>query len=199
MNDVRGILIAALGNPGKRYENTRHNIGFMFADKASAHFGFPPFQYCKFFKAFVSAGTVEKRPLIFIKPDTYMNLSGKAVLPATEAFKVSDSDLYVVHDDLDIKFGNQKIKLGGRDAGHKGIRSIISELQTDQFYRIRLGIGKSLSDVSTSDYVLDKFLDDELSFIQNDWSSIWNCMIKTLLSEGPEKAMNDYNARRQKG
>ncbi len=199
MNDDSGILIAALGNPGKRYENTRHNIGFIFADKVSSHFEFPPFQYCKNFKAFISAGNIEGKTVVFIKPDTYMNLSGKAVFPAAKAFNISYQTLFVVHDDLDIEFGSQKIKLGGGDAGHKGIRSIISELETNQFYRIRLGIGKSLPTVRASDYVLDKFLDGELSFIQNDWSSVWNCMIKTLLSEGPEKAMNNYNARRQKG
>ncbi len=197
MNDHGRILFAFLGNPGSRYENTRHNIGFMFADAVISNYGLNSFNYCKKFKAFISADHLLGTDVIFLKPDTYMNLSGQAITPATKAFSVTTENLFVVHDDMDIKFGDQKIKYGGGDAGHRGIRSVVFELGSQDFFRIRLGIGKSGSGKEARSHVLDKFLDEEISFIQNDWCSKWNNLIKILLSDGLEKAMSIYNKRRR--
>ncbi|HDT11216.1 MAG TPA: peptidyl-tRNA hydrolase, partial [bacterium] len=125
--------------------------------------------------------------------------SGKAVAPAIRAFNIVLSEnLFVIHDDMDIDFGNQKIKSGGRDAGHKGIRSIIAETGTSEFYRIKLGIGKPGQNCKPENYVLDKFLDEERTFIDNVWCSQWNNLVEKLLCDGIEKTMSIYNKRRQK-
>lgn len=128
-----------------------------------------------------------------------MNLSGKAIVPAIKAFNVIlPENLFVIHDDLDIDFGNQKIKFGGRDGGHKGVRSIMTETETSEFYRIKLGIGKPEQNIKPESYVLDKFLDEERAFVDNVWCSEWNDLVETLLCDGVEKTMNKYNKRRQK-
>jgi len=196
MCDDGRILFAALGNPGKRYEKTRHNIGFIFADSVTSFFSLNPFCYCEKMRGFISAGKIFEKEVVFIKPDTYMNLSGKAVEPAIKAFNIDINNVFVVHDEIDINFGTQKIKFGGGDAGHRGVRSVSGELGTTQFWRIRLGVGGGESLVETSDFVLNKFLDEEIGFVENRWCSLWNDLIKTLLCEGTEKTMSIYNKRR---
>jgi peptidyl-tRNA hydrolase, PTH1 family len=196
MKDEGRILFASLGNPGKRYEKTRHNIGFVFADFIVSRFELPTFSYCKKMRAFISAGRICEKEVVLIKPDTYMNLSGKAVVPAMGAFDITVENIFVVHDEIDIEFGNQKIKMGGGDAGHRGVRSIVGEIGTPDFKRIRLGVGRSEKVADTSNYVLDKFLDEEWSFVENAWCSEWSDLITTLLCEGVEKAMSIYNKRR---
>ena len=188
------ILLGALGNPGNKYSLTRHNIGFMFADKIASNYSFSDFTYCSKIKGFISSGRISGKDVILLKPDTYMNLSGVSVIAAVRAFRISCENLFIVHDDIDLKFGTERIKKNGGDAGHKGIRSVIAETGTENFNRIRLGIGKS-DKMKIPDYVLSNFIDSELNYINNVWHNKWNAVMDVILEKGVSEAMNIFNRK----
>jgi peptidyl-tRNA hydrolase, PTH1 family len=189
------VLVAALGNPGNKYLKTRHNAGFIFADRIAESFKFPPFLYCLKIDGHISVAEISGMTVVLLKPSTYMNRSGLAVSKAMKAFNTGNSDLIVVHDDTDIDFGRQKIKNGGGDGGHRGIRSIAGEIQTPDFTRIRIGIGSSPDKFPLERYVLSDFLDAELNLINNSISSKWGEILLKMISDGVEEAMNTYNRR----
>ena len=191
------ILVGALGNPGQKYSITRHNIGFIFADKVSTCNSFSGFTYCSKIKGFISSGRISGKDVIFLKPDTYMNMSGISVSASVKAFRIAAENIFIVHDDIDLKFGTERIKKNGGDAGHKGIRSIISELDTENFNRIRLGVGKP-EKMPVPDHVLSNFIDEELNYINSVWSDKWNSIISVILEKGVSNAMNVFN-RKQEG
>jgi len=189
------VLVAALGNPGNKYLKTRHNAGFLFADKISEQFDFSPFSYCTKMEGHISVGKISGRTVIVLKPSTYMNRSGISVLKAMTAFNVSHEKLIVVHDDTDINFGSHRIKKGGGDGGHRGVRSISGEIGTPGFARIRIGIGAPLKNLPLEKYVLSDFLDDELNLINNSISSKWKDILLKMIGEGVEESMNAFNRR----
>lgn len=190
------VLFAALGNPGSRYVKTRHNIGFLFADSIVEAYDLNQFQYCEKMRNYISVTQKFDRTLILIKPNTYMNLSGKAVLPAVKAFSVADDNIFVVHDDIHLSFGVQRLKAGGSgDGGHNGVSSIVEELRHNNFNRIKLGVGKPKNPNDLKDYVLRNFLDDELSFVDNSWTLSWKQMFKVIVEKGLFQAMNTFNGR----
>jgi PTH1 family peptidyl-tRNA hydrolase len=190
------LLFAALGNPGERYKNTRHNIGFIFADHIVSSFKLNAFHYCEKMRAYLSVTEKFGKNVIVLKPNTYMNLSGKAVTPAIDAFSVERKDVFVVHDDIHLDFGTHRLKRGGGgNGGHNGIISIEEELGHNEFNRIKLGIGKPEVREMLKDYVLTNFLDDELSFMDNSWALSWEQMFRTILEKGLFHAMNDFNRR----
>jgi PTH1 family peptidyl-tRNA hydrolase len=152
-------LIAGLGNKGKEYDKTRHNVGFIFLDYFYDDLKIKSIEKNKlsvFFKK-----TINNEKVLFLKPSTYMNLSGKAVCFFANKYKISVSDVLIIHDDIDLPFAKIKIKKGGGDAGHKGIKSITEELGHDDFCRIRIGIGRPEEKGMEADYVLDKFTKEE--------------------------------------
>lgn len=187
------ILFACLGNPGSRYSLTRHNIGFAFADTVCSAFNFPDFTYEKKFLAFTSSCDISGQKIMLLKPDTYMNLSGDAVGKAARYFSVLPDNIYAVHDDMDFSFGIHKIRKGGGAGGHKGILSVTACLGTEDYYRIRLGVGRPEGHIDGADFVLSKFKPDELAFITGNWSKVWADIFKTIAAEGPKKAMNTFN------
>lgn len=123
-----------------------------------------------------------------------MNLSGESINAAVKAFRIDASNIFIVHDDVDIQFGREKIKKGGGDAGHKGIRSISAELGTEKFNRIRLGVGRS-ENMPLEKHVLSNFIDEELKYINNEWSAKWNKIVETVLEKGVSEAMNAFNRK----
>lgn len=146
-------LIFGLGNPGKIYTYTRHNIGFLTVDHFLRELGIEVWK--KKYNALYSKTEVFGEKCIFAKPLTFMNNSGVSVAPFLRSLKLSSDNLIVIHDDVDIEEGKVKIKMGGGDGGHKGLRSIINEMGGDSdFVRIRIGIGRPPENVSVSDYVL---------------------------------------------
>jgi len=188
-------LIVGLGNPGKEYEMTRHNLGFLVVDRLAREKRIPLTQ--KKFKAHVGRGKIHDESVLLLKPQTFMNLSGEAVVKASSYFHVPLDDLIVVHDDLDLDFGRFKIKQGGGDAGHKGVKSIIDHLGGDDFVRVRIGIGRPLGGEDAVDYVLDPLSPGERSHL----SEILNeacLLIQTIIQGGVEKAMNAFH-RKKKG
>lgn len=153
-------LIVGLGNPGKKYDKTRHNIGFMTVDNYISFKGCSGEWKNKFNSTYFQT-EINGNKVIFLKPSTYMNLSGVAVSNFINYFKIDINDILVVSDDLDLLIGNYKLKESGSSGGHNGIKNIIECLNTDKFKRLKIGISKS-NDIDTKDYVLGKISDIEL-------------------------------------
>lgn len=148
-------LIVGLGNPGKEYENTRHNVGFMVIDNYC--------QNCNFSKKFNGLYTekgIGSDKVIFLKPLSYMNLSGTVVKPFQQFYKIDTKDILIIHDDLDLKLGTAKIKFSSSSGGDNGVKSIIEELGTKDFGQYKIGISNNKS-IDTKDYVLGKFNKEE--------------------------------------
>jgi PTH1 family peptidyl-tRNA hydrolase len=184
-------LIVGLGNPGTGYKNTRHNIGFLAADNIAGrnHLIFKESS----FNAQICTGTAYGESIILAKPRTYMKLSGDAVSGITEHYNLPPEDIIVIHDDMDIDFGRIKIKTRGGSAGHRGIESIIYNLQSDEFLRIRVGIGKPADNAEPVDYVLQNFKEEENKKLTQVLDNINNC-IETIYKSDPETAMNKFHA-----
>ena len=148
-------LIIGLGNPGSEYLNNRHNVGFMALDNLYAHYLFENWR-TKLGGLF-STASLGSEKILLVKPQTFMNLSGICVAKFKQFFKINVADIFVIYDDIDLGFGEVKIKQGGGDAGHKGVRSISQHLQTKDFNRIRLGIGRPSTKEEVSHFVLSNF------------------------------------------
>ena len=157
-------LIIGLGNPGPEYLNSRHNLGFMVLDSLHAHYKFENWK-SKFDGTYASKRFGSEK-IILVKPQTYMNLSGFCVAKFKQFFKVDDGDIFVIYDDIDLGFGNKKLKQGGGDAGHKGVRSISQHLGTKNFNRIRIGIGRPKEKKDVSSFVLSNFSTTEMDIAQ---------------------------------
>lgn len=184
-------LIAGLGNPGSKYLWTRHNAGFMVLDRLSQVAGIPLSR--KAYSAFCGEGFWQGHRLILLKPQTFMNLSGRSVAEAVRFHKIPDEDILVVHDDLDIPFGSVRLKKGGGHGGHNGLRSIQSVLGTGNFIRLRVGIGRpGRGDVV--DYVLNPFPSSEMQNLALVLDGAIE-VLDSLLNAGMGKTMSLYNNR----
>lgn len=188
------LLIIGLGNPEERYFTTRHNIGFMFVESIAASFGFAPFEFSKKVDGLVAKGHIGEKNVILLKPSTYMNNSGLAVRAAKKLFAIKPENIIVAHDEMDIAFGSQRIRKNGSSAGHNGIKSIMAELKTPDFTRIRLGIGKPVPGINIADYVLSEFSEEELEIISENKEK-WAEIAKTLVCESVDAAMNVFNKK----
>lgn len=153
------ILLVGLGNPGKKYEKTRHNIGFLAVDRIVREYHFK--EYKKRFHADTSEGVIGDKKILVLKPTTYMNKSGVSVLEAANFYKIPVEDIIVIHDDIDLALGKIKVKTGGGNAGHNGLKDI-ERVVGNAYKRIRLGVGRPVSKDDVSDYVLSRFLEEEL-------------------------------------
>jgi PTH1 family peptidyl-tRNA hydrolase len=205
-------LIVGLGNPGEKYEKTRHNLGFLVVDKLLRDFfstSNSNWEESKKFKSnFVQFEWKPKRgeitKVILLKPQTYMNDSGLAVSLASEFFKVSPSEILIVHDEVDLPLGSTKIRFGGGAAGHKGVTSVMEKLGTDKFWRLRLGVGhprfstkgKSLkiNYKGVDKFVLDSFGRGEAGKIK-DLVKRGSKAIQEIFEHGVEISMNRYNTK----
>lgn len=179
-------LIVGLGNPGREYQNTRHNIGFMVIDN---YLGNVTFQ--KKFNAEYYETNIKGEKVIFIKPLTFMNLSGNAVSEFVRFYKINLTDILVIHDDLDLPVGKYKIKVNSSSGGHNGIKSIISSLNSEKFARLKIGISNN-KDIDTKDYVLGRFTNEEMNIYQNLYSE-FNNIINDFLKYSIDKLMSEHN------
>ena len=148
-------LIVGLGNPGSVYLNNRHNLGFIALDGLSRHYQFENWK--SKFDGMFAAKMFGSEKIILVKPQTYMNLSGSCVAKFKLFFKVSEEDIFVIYDDIDLELGHIKFKQGGGDAGHKGVRSISQHLGTKDYNRLRVGIGRPRTKEEVSSFVLSNF------------------------------------------
>jgi PTH1 family peptidyl-tRNA hydrolase len=153
-------IIVGLGNPGRRYQHTRHNLGFDVIDVLTCRYAISMRQHEAL--AVCGKGHIGRRVVLLVKPQTYMNVSGQAVAPLVQRYLHAGEQMVVIHDDIDLPLGTIKIKRRGGDAGHLGVRSIIECLGTGEFVRVRMGIGRPLHKEEIVDYVLSPFSADEV-------------------------------------
>jgi PTH1 family peptidyl-tRNA hydrolase len=192
-------IIVGLGNPGKEFEKTRHNLGFMVLDRFARKNKFPKFKMRKEFLAMVSEKKIGKEKIILAKPQTFMNNSGLAVKEILKKLRTSNiehltSNLWVIHDDLDIPFGKIKISFGRGSGGHKGVQSIIDEIGTKNFVRFRIGIGTANNKTASNkeDFVLQKFNKNEEKVLKKVIKIACRA-IEMAIKEGIERAMSEFN------
>jgi PTH1 family peptidyl-tRNA hydrolase len=186
-------LIVGLGNPDEKYKNTRHNIGFRAIDFFQKENNFPSFVFSKKYNAEISEGTVNDEKVILAKPQTFMNNSGRSVKSIFSHNKLPTTNLFILHDDIDLFLNNIKISIDRGAAGHKGVDSIIKELKTKKFVRFRIGIQPKIKKPKNAEkFVLQKFNKEEETILKNIIKKIAEA-INLAMKEGLEKAMNEYN------
>lgn len=186
-------LVIGLGNPGEEYKNHRHNIGFIIIDKLAQNLSLKFDNNKK--KSLFTRAKLNNTDFILLKPQTFMNLSGESAIYISKFFNIKPEDIIVIYDDMDIPFGTFKIKKGGSSGGHNGIKSLIAQLQTDDFIRLRVGIGRPSFGKKVNDYVLSSFSKSERENIDNDFGENVIEAIKTILFESYTIAQNKYNKR----
>ena len=185
-------LLVGLGNPGAKYQRTRHNIGFRVAEEAAGKLGAALDQTR--WNAVLGQGRAGGGPVAVLLPQTYMNASGESVGHAARFWKVGMQELVVAHDDMDLEFGRIQVKIGGGDGGHNGLRSLREHLETPEFVRVRFGVGRPPPQWEGADWVLAKFSSEEEERLQELVPQAAEAAVAALL-EGPLLAMNRYNRR----
>ena len=184
-------LLVCLGNPGDQYENTRHNVGFMVADELGERHNIP-IQRLKF-RALTNTITVGDEKVLLMKPVTYMNLSGEAVHEAAAFYKIPPEHVLVISDEVSLAPGKIRVRRSGSAGGHNGLKNIIAHLGTDQFPRIRLGVGqKPHPDYDMADWVLGKFQGEDKKTIDQAVEKAADA-VELLLRQGVDKAMSRFN------
>ena len=191
-------LIVGLGNIGREYEDTRHNFGFLALDHLVHKRGLQFKEAAKFKGAWTSEISKQHGKIYYLKPHTYMNLSGEAVQALAYYFKIPAEDIFVVYDDLDLDLGSVRLAHGGGAGGHKGIHSIMTVLGTQDVSRLKLGIGKPKHEgQEVSSHVLDRFRDDEIEEVNKLLDHAVKA-INAYLKHGMTKAMNGFNTVKKK-
>jgi PTH1 family peptidyl-tRNA hydrolase len=189
------VLVVGLGNPGREYAATRHNLGWLALDelvsRASNVTGWK-----KKFQGEYTKGTIDGRECVFLRPETYMNESGRSVQPARQFFHVAVREMIVLHDELDLPFADVRVKLGGGHAGHNGLRSLVQHLGTPDFVRVRMGVGRPPADFrgEVADYLLAGFTAVERASVPDIVQKGVEATLK-VLAVGVERAMNEANSR----
>jgi PTH1 family peptidyl-tRNA hydrolase len=188
-------VVVGLGNPGLQYEFSRHNIGFRIIDNLAREIEIE-FKKVKSYDSLISRGKINNYNLRLVKPQTYMNLSGKSVNKIVSYYRISFQDLLIVYDDLNLELGQIRIRKRGSAGGHKGVESIIQYLNSEDIPRLRIGIGKPSinSNFDYTSYVLSNFDNNEKDKI-SEVIQLSTEAIKTIIEDGLEKAMRKYNKK----
>jgi PTH1 family peptidyl-tRNA hydrolase len=190
--DIRQHLVVGLGNPGPAYASTRHNIGFMVVDRLVQKFGL--IDRSSGADAVIAGGHISNVPLLVAKPLAYMNRSGGPVGDIVGTCGIQCEDMVVIHDDIDLAYERLKIKEKGGDGGHNGLRSLIDALGTDDFVRVRMGVGRPEADIGVVDYVLGRF-DSNQRMTLEPFLSRGLEAVAAILCEGAKEAMNRFNRK----
>jgi peptidyl-tRNA hydrolase, PTH1 family len=186
-------LIVGLGNPGKKYERSWHNLGFAVLDLLRKELNLTDFKKSVKFKGEITKGEVGNETIILLKPTTFMNNSGLAVAALSSYFKIKPKDIIIIHDDLDLPLGKLRLATNSSAGGHNGLKSIIEQLGSKEFYRIKIGIKTELVDkINPADYVLTGW-DKEQSIAVKEQLKKAAEAANDLLAIGPAKAMNKWN------
>lgn len=186
-------LIVGLGNPGRQYEKTRHNVGFevidRLADRLSASVDEKKFKGC------YGKGVIGGNKVILLKPLTYMNLSGESVRAAMDFYKIDPDHMIVVYDDVSLDVGQLRIRTKGSAGGHNGIKNIIAHLGTQEFPRVKVGVGEKPPRMDLADYVLSRFSQTDRRVMEDAFEEAAEAA-QMLIMEGPDAAMNRYNGKK---
>ena len=186
-------LVVGLGNPGPLYSRTRHNLGFMVVDQLAADAGVQRFR--RALNALVADHTRsqgEGDRVILLKPQTFMNLSGQSIAVALRHYRLAPTDLAVIYDDLDLELGRVRLRAGGSSGGHRGVESVIASLGTQDFFRVRLGIGRPPEGVDAAHYVLQPFSPEEADAVTSMISRASEA-VRMACAQGWEPAMRRYS------
>ncbi len=189
-SETQRVMIVGLGNPGREYRENRHNVGFMVIDALAEKFGITPGKVKS--KAILGEGRVGEVRVVLVKPQTFMNLSGQAVASLVKFYKIPLDRILVIHDDLDLPLGSMRLRPGGGSGGQKGIASIIERLGTQEFPRMRVGIGRPPGRMDPADYVLQNFSKqdkDELTFLFQRAVDA----VEVFMRSDLQTAMNQFN------
>ena len=188
-------LVVGLGNPGSKYHETRHNVGFMAIDLMAKELGLT-FSEEKTFKAEVASTFLNGEKVYFVKPTTFMNLSGLAVRALLAYYNIPMEDFIVIYDDLDMEVGKLRFRQKGSAGGHNGIKSLISHIGTENFPRFRVGIGRPLPQWTVIDHVLAPFSEESQEKVQKGIKDTVKAVLGTL-EVGIDKGMNQFNPKRR--
>lgn len=189
------FIIAGLGNPDKKYENTRHNIGFDFIDALGAKYNIPVKE--KKYKALVGTGYIEGVKVLLVKPQTYMNLSGESLREVMDFYKIDpEEEMLIVFDDISLAPGNIRIRKKGSAGGHNGIKSIIAHTGTQNFTRIKIGVGEKPAGWDLADYVLGHFPEEDRKLVDEAVSDAVTAAVY-IMQQDTDRAMNEFNAKKQ--
>ena len=188
------ILIVGLGNPGREYANTRHNIGFRVIDKLSQLYNIPLNQ--KKHKALLGSGYIEGQKVLLAQPQTYMNLSGESVREIADFYKLTPEEILVIFDDISLPVGQLRLRKKGSAGGHNGIKNIIAHLNSQDFPRIKVGVGEKPQGWDLKDHVLGAFSKEDTPFVEESIAHAADAC-KMILTDDIESAMNIYNKKIQ--
>lgn len=188
-------IIVGLGNPEKKYEGTRHNVGFDVIDAIADKYNISV--DTKKHLAYVGKGVIEGQKVVLLKPQTYMNLSGESVRSVVDFYKVDpETEVLIIYDDVSLDVGQLRIRKKGSAGGHNGIKSIISHLGTSTFPRIKVGVGEKPKGYDLADYVLGKFSKAEQEVMQEGYKNAAEA-VALIVQDNIDKAMNDFNKKKQ--
>lgn len=189
-------IIAGLGNPTREYEGTRHNVGFFVIDEIARKNNIS--LDGKKHKALYGKGIIEGYKVILAKPQTYMNLSGESIRAMADFYKVEEEQIIIIYDDVSLDVGQLRIRKKGSAGGHNGIKNIISHLGTQEFSRIRVGVGEKPKGYDLADYVLGRFTKEEIP-VMEEAAGLAADAVKVMISQDVDTAMNLYNKKSEKG
>lgn len=187
------FMIAGLGNPGREYDNTRHNVGFAAIDVLADRYQIDVRE--KKHRALCGKGMIEGEKVILIKPQTYMNLSGESIRAVKDFYRLESDQIIVIFDDVSLPPGQLRVRRGGSAGGHNGIKSIIAHLGTQEFPRIKVGIGMKPAEMDLAAYVLSRFSQNEQKLMDEAFRDAGAAAV-TIMAEGVERAMNMFNRRK---
>ena len=187
-------LIVGLGNPGRKYKNSRHNVGFMVLDEVARKLSFEFTRMQS--KAMISKGSYSEKKIILAKPRTFMNLSGQSVASLSRFYKIPNKNLLIIFDDADLELDRIRLLLEGGSSGHKGMKSIIRDIGGQNFPRLRIGISRPTGKMSTPSYVLQDFSKEEVETLDFVLDHASDAVLK-FIAEGIDSAMNVFNQKPQ--
>ena len=186
-------VILGIGNPGKKYDRTRHNIGFIAMDYMESKYGIKINKIKH--KALIGEGNIAGEKVVLVKPQTYVNLSGESLREICAFYKIAPQEVIVIHDDVSLEVGKIRIRKKGSDGGHNGIKSIIYQLKSDEFIRIKLGVGKPPENFDLADWVLGKFSKEGISHMSAAVDAVVEDAIPMILRKNLDAAMNSFNGK----
>ena len=189
------FIIAGLGNPDGKYKGTRHNVGFDVIDALADKYNISV--DTRKHRAYIGKGVIGGQKVILVKPQTYMNLSGESIRSALDYYKVeAEHEIIIIYDDVSLDVGQLRIRKKGSAGGHNGIKSIISHLGTNEFLRIKVGVGEKPKGYDLADYVLGRFSKGECEQIAESYAAVSDA-IELIVGGDVEKAMNEYNKKKK--